>query len=140
MNWRRGNGRPHPTLKIAFVSGDRQAMSGCCYCQGEHSPQACNVVRSVRAVPAPTCGGVPFAGNTTTGCCVSTKNSVLLQTARATVFNPSHPERQWSVSIQFDSGSQRSYVTEGDFLNLKSMGHKSMTIMTFGSNKPEQAT
>ena len=32
------------------------------------------------------------------------------------------------------------YVTEGDFLNLKSMGHKSMTIMTFGSNKPEQAT
>ena len=47
-----------------------------------------------------------------------------------------------SVSILFDSGSQTSYVTEAvsDFLNLKSMGHKCMTIMTFGSNKPEQAT
>ena len=46
------------------------------------------------------------------------------------------------MSILFDSGSQRSYVMEAvsDSLNLKSMGHKSMTIMTFGSNKPEQAT
>ena len=180
-------------------------MSGCCYCQGAHSPQAYNVVRSVcdRKKILKTAGrcyvclrvghlsrncrsknkcrqcngrhhlsicegssrqdnkttsadpslqsqsqsssslnpaATPFAGNTTTSCCVSTKNSVLLQTARATVFNTSHHERQWSMSIQFDSGSQRPYVTEGDFLNLKSMRHKSMTIMTFGSNKPEQAT
>ena len=30
----------------AFVSGDKRTMSGCCYCQEEHSPKACNVVMS----------------------------------------------------------------------------------------------
>lgn len=58
------------------------------------------------------------------------------------MFNPSYPDRQHSVSILFDSGSQRSYVTEtvSSFLNLKSKGQKFMTIMTFCSNKSKQVT
>ena len=192
----------------AFVSGDRKAALGCCYCQGEHSPQAWNVVKSTQdrrqilrttgkcyvclrvghlsrncrsrnrcrlcnrrhhssicdgsscqdsrvpdPPPAPSRtqsssnsnlnpAATPFSGNTTACCCINHKNSVLLQTARAVVFNPAHPERRRSVSILFDSGSQRSYVTEAvsSFLNLESRGQRSMTIMTFGSNKPEQVS
>ena len=32
----------------AFVSGNRPVGTGCCYCKGEHPPDTCNIVRSVK--------------------------------------------------------------------------------------------
>ena len=144
-------------LRVGYLSRNCRSRNKCPQCNGRHQLSICEgsshqdnkttsadppLQSRTQSSSSLNPAAMLFAGNTITCCCVSTKNSVLLQTARATVFNTSHHERQRSVSILFDSGSQRSYVTEAvsDFLNLKSMGHKSVTIMTFVSNKPEQAT
>ena len=52
--------------------------------------------------------------------CVGTRNTVLLQTAKATVYNPGNSHRKMTIGIILDGGSQRSYVTERirDALNL----------------------
>lgn len=61
--------------------------------------------------------------------------AVLLQTARAVVYNRDEPQRSKRVRIVLDSGSQRSYITEKlkMELSLQSNGEQSMSIMTFGS-------
>jgi hypothetical protein len=61
----------------------------------------------------------------------------LLQTARATVYNPTQPEVQMRVRIVLDTGSQRSYVssTVQNQLNLPSKGKRSMIIATFGTSR-----
>lgn len=43
--------------------------------------------------------------------CAGVDKSVLLQTARATVYNPQKPQLSLRVRAILDSGSQRSYVT-----------------------------
>ena len=156
----------------AFVSGNRPIGTGCCYCKGEHSPDACNIMRSVKDrkqslraagrcyvclkvghlsrncrsrtrchqcsgrhhtsicegssrvdsmgvanlnLPggqncAGSTGGLnpsapPFGDGSTACCCIGSKNNVLLQTAQATAYDPSNPNRQRTVTILFDSGS-----------------------------------
>ena len=50
----------------------------------------------------------------------SSVNTVLLQTGKATVYNPGNSHRKLTIGIILDGGSQRSYVTERvrDALNL----------------------
>ena len=73
----------------------------------------------------------------TTGLWTYTGKSVLLQTARATAFNPDHPSRTTQVRIVMDTGSQRSYVTDStrEGLALTVVGKQRMTITTFGANQ-----
>ena len=61
---------------------------------------------------------------------------VLLQTARATVEN-SDGSRSASAKILFDSGSQRSYVTDNlrAKLGLKPLSNETLRLNTFGDNK-----
>ena len=68
--------------------------------------------------------------------CVVTKNTVLLQTAKATVYNPGNHHHKLTIGIILDGGSQRSYVTERirDALNLPISHSESGTIKPFGSN------
>ena len=68
--------------------------------------------------------------------CVGTKNTVLLQTAKATVYNAGNSHRKMAIGIILDGGSQRSYVTERirDALNLPVAHSESLTINPFGSN------
>ena len=82
----------------------------------------------------------PFQPSTSTALWADGRNVILLQTAQKTAFNLASPERSCNVRIVFDSGSQRSYVTEqvARRLLLATEGEKSLTIMTFGSTK-EQA-
>ena len=67
---------------------------------------------------------------------VGTKNTVLLQTAKATVYNPGNSHRKLTIGIILDGGSQRSYVTERirDALNLPVSHSEALTIKPFGSN------
>ena len=44
--------------------------------------------------------------------CVSTKNTVLLQTAKATIYYPDNSHHKRTVGIILDGGSQRSYVMQ----------------------------
>ena len=69
----------------------------------------------------------------------SGNQAILLQTARATAYNPIAPEKSQRVRIVFDSGSQRSYVKEqvAKDLLLTSEDEKSLTIMTFGSKREQ---
>ncbi len=66
-------------------------------------------------------------------------NQVLLQTARAVVYNPNDPSISRTARIVMDTGSQRSYLTDTKRreLELKTAGERDMTIMTFGSTQGE---
>ena len=75
-------------------------------------------------------------------CCVGVKTSVLLQTAKTTVYKIDNPERTRVVRIIFDSGSQRSYITDRvrHHLSLEPIHTETMVIKTFGSkNQTKQA-
>ena len=82
----------------------------------------------------------PFQPSTSTALWANGSKAILLQTAQTTAFNPTSPEKSRCIRIVFDSGSQRSYVTEQVVrcLSLATEGEQLLTIMTFGSNK-EQA-
>ena len=69
--------------------------------------------------------------------CLNAKVPVLLQTAQSCTFNPDNPGVSMRVRILFDSGSQRSYVTENLkwLLSLLQLSTETMLIKTFGSDK-----
>ena len=64
-------------------------------------------------------------------------STVLLQTARAECFNVENAERHINLRMAFDSGSQRSYITEHACkqLDLKPVGKHELRIAAFGDNK-----
>ena len=72
---------------------------------------------------------------TTSAYCGSVRAPVLLQTARALVFKITDPQRRLEARIMFDSGSQRSYITQefADALSLSPQCSETMLIRTFGS-------
>ena len=57
------------------------------------------------------------------------RKTVLLQTARSVVHNPSNPSTAIEVHLLFDTGSQKSYITE----RARSLE----PIATFGSNREQ---
>ena len=68
--------------------------------------------------------------------CVSTKNTILLQTAKAVIYRPNNPHRRMTVRIILHGGSQRSHVTERVKNNMKlQVSHlESLTIKPFSSS------
>ena len=72
--------------------------------------------------------------------CGSTKVPVLLQTARAHIFKIGFPKATREVRVIFDSGSQRSYITDNvrKLLNLDFKSTETMIIKTFGSTKAKR--
>jgi hypothetical protein len=62
--------------------------------------------------------------------------TVLLQTARTTATN-SNGSRSAKVRILFDSGSQRSYISNSlkTRLNLKPVKNETLNLNTFGNSK-----
>lgn len=75
--------------------------------------------------------------SSTTSMYVDSGKTVLLQTARATVFNPLDPVRSMEVNLLLDSGSQNSYIAErvSETLALTPKGAKTLSIMTFGADE-----
>ena len=55
-------------------------------------------------------------------CCVNVRAPVLLQTAWTTAYKLGNPDKNKEVRIIFDTGSQRSYITEA-VKRLKSCKH-----------------
>ena len=66
--------------------------------------------------------------------------SILLQTARAIVYNPNQPHLTTEVRLILDSGSQRSYVTYKlkHTLALEPLYIENMLIKTFGATDERQ--
>ena len=82
----------------------------------------------------------PFESPTTcthTTLCSDQVPAVLLQTARAVIHYPNDPHISLEVRLIFDSGSQKSYISERaqDLLKLEMAGQQSLAIATFGSSK-----
>ena len=68
----------------------------------------------------------------------SSEETVLMQTAKGNVFNKVNGKQE-NIRMLFDSGSQRTYITEdlAKKLSLK-LGEKSkISLVTFGSKKPQ---
>ena len=68
---------------------------------------------------------------------VDSKNAVLLQTAKSYISAPSNQEKSAVARIIFDSGSQRSYISQRlrDHLSLPTIGNEVLTIKTLGTMK-----
>ena len=79
----------------------------------------------------------PYKGPSTTCCHVNSDHTVLLQTARVTVFNPTDSDKQKEISVILDTGSQKSYITESviGILGIRWRGRRVMSVMTFGSDE-----
>ena len=62
-----------------------------------------------------------------------------MQTVGATIKNPGNPEITGNARIIFDSGSQRSFVTNKlkDSLKLPIVGRESMIIKAFGPHSSD---
>ena len=73
----------------------------------------------------------------TSSMCVNSPTPILLQTAKAIVYDASQPESTSSLEVRaiLDLGSQRSYVTVRvqEALNMRKVRSESMIIKTFGS-------
>lgn len=69
---------------------------------------------------------------------VSSSEMVLMQTASTDVMNPSN-YLQEATRIIFDSGSQRTYISQrlASKLQLKSEREEEIKLVTFGSDKPK---
>ena len=76
----------------------------------------------------------PTTANTTNS--IKDKKTILLQTARAVASN-SDGSKEVNLRILFDSGSQRSYITEviKAKLGLRSLKTEKLHLNTFGDSK-----
>ena len=137
------NGRCYNCLRKNHLARNCPSRSRCRQCHGRHHTSICGKDSKPQSAPTSTAGpdlnpeATPFhAGNTiSTLCSDQGKVTVLLQTARAVIYNPVKPTRRMEIRILFDSGSQRSYLTERvrARLRLKPLGEQTLSIATFGA-------
>ena len=159
----RSAGRCFMCLRRGHLARQCNSKSRCYSCGGRHHGSICSGQKAAssdtrpketrRNLPTminlstgmnPT--AVPFKSSTSIEPPTSTalwtggSQAILLQTARANVFNPVAPERSCQVRIVFDSGSQRSYVREkiAQRLSLITEAERPLTIMTFGSTREQR--
>ena len=77
--------------------------------------------------------------NTHVNMFVDAQSSILLQTARAPIYNPKDPSKTLQARLIFDSGSQRSYITSAtrDKPNLPIVRRDTLKINAFGSKNED---
>ena len=98
-----------------------------------NSAESTNVSISALNPEAP-----PYVSNPTTkALCSSSAKSVLLQTARALIYDPRSPGSRVELRILLDGGSQRSYITEQarGVLKVDTEGEQPLSIAAFGSTR-----
>ena len=105
----------------------------CSNCKGKHHPSICHKSSdhstTQKEIPSTT------SSSTSTSMYTDVNTPILLQTARAVVFNPDDTNQCMTVRILFDGGSQRSYITDHvkRSLGLSAEAVESVLIKTFGS-------
>ena len=138
----RNNGRCFNCLRTNHLSRNCRSTSKCKRCQGKHHTSICergSYSRENPSLATPTeldPEALAYTPNPTTNTLCSTeRKAVLLQTACAVVHNPSKPEFATEVRLLFDSGSQRSYLTERAMrlLQLQPTGERTLSMATFGA-------
>ena len=128
-----------------------QLLSKCQRCSGRHHTSICE--REAERAPQPPTQTEstkspkelnPTAPSyqpisTATTLCSDKGEAILLQTACTTVHNPSDPQFWIEVQLLFDSGSQKSYITEQAkrLLSLEPTGEQLLSIATFVSSREQ---
>ena len=152
----RNSGRCFVCLRRGHVGRNCRSRVRCHSCGGKHHTTICDQAVSVADVQRPPSQPVtqtskpnlraegtlnpaatPYKGPSTTCCHVNSDHTVLLQTARVTVFNPIDSDKQKEISVILDTGSQKSYITESviGILGIRRKGRRVMSVMTFGSDE-----
>ena len=133
----RDSGRCFNCLRKGHMGRNCRSTSKCLKCKGRHHTSICE--RGVAEQNPPETTLSPDATPTTANN-ADKGNAILLQTARSIVHNPAKSETSIEVRLLFDSGSQKSYITERakNLLALEPSGEQLLSIATFGSNR-EQA-
>ena len=166
------SGRCFACLRRYHMQRDCRSAMRCPNCGGRHHVSICmkGQPRSARgsnsqtgssdhssALPTPSAGPpAPLPANsqstsrhqranglpTSSMHYVDAKVPVLLQTARACVYNTEQSQSAMEIRIILDSGSQRSYVTTRvkETLGLRSESAEVMLIKTFGSDVEKRHT
>ena len=167
----RSSGRCYIFLKRGHVSRNRHSRARCRLCGDRHHATICtraahtshhlNFVLNPPPLSRVNSGGqrplnptaTPFnttdsttttaiATTTATSCHAGINQAVFLQTARATVFNPSNTAKQREVTLILDSWNQKSYITDSvkETLDLRGKERKNVSIVTFGSSEGKPHT
>ena len=142
----RDSNRCFVCLKIGHRANMCDITKKCRHCSGRHHQSICNNPSNNRQqcddkkVPENRNSNKGPEGSdppTTAAVTQTTKGSVLLQTARATVSNGS---RLVPARILFDTGSQRSYIRKSlqNRLRLNPIGKETLELNTFGESKSKR--
>ena len=148
----RSSGRCFNCLRKNHLSRNCRSTSKCRRCNGRHHTSICAKEQeqetSKEQEESPPSLAKPldpeataFEPGTQTNprtpslVCSTHGKAILLQTARAVIFNPLKPKQTLEVRFLFDSGSQRSYMTDRvmKMLQLKSSGEQTLAIAAFGA-------
>ena len=128
--WLKKAGRCFICLRKFHIQRNCRSALRCSVCNERHHISICQ-----KASCRPTQTGT--SDETTSSMYASIRTPVLLQTTRVRVLNPADPDNTLETRLLFDSGSQRSYVTNHlkDQLRLKKRSSDTLMIRTFGSTE-----
>ena len=137
----KNSGRCFICIRKNHLSRNCRSRSRCSKCHGRHHSSICDPTETTRG-PASTENQKRENAvdekrvTSSVNMCVGTRNTVLLQTAKAAIYNPGSSHQKMTIGVILDGGSQRSYVTERvrDALHLPVSHSESLTIKPFGSN------
>ena len=142
MLWQKG--RCFRCLRTGYLANQCKNGKVCTICDLIHHASICeNRGRESQLIPhgrstvtkerSALNPSVPSFQAPTTSMFVNSKSSVLLQTGRANVSKPGNGECFVNARMVFDSGSQRSYISENlqKTLNLPIAGQDTLLIKTF---------
>ncbi|CAB4041796.1 Hypothetical predicted protein, partial [Paramuricea clavata] len=147
----RKTGRCFVCLRKDHISPSCKSTTRCYSCKGRHHVSICKGKEPPPPPPrdppeehgqsgsnkpkeSPSLGTHPDA----TVCHTTSSNCVLLQTARANIYNPDNPDGpKVKARLILDGGSQCSYVSSAltGTLGLQSKCQRSVNIKTFGSSE-----
>ena len=138
------SGRCFCCLRRSHLAKECPSAGRCRNCRGKHHTSICE--RGTRPKENPSSAAASadlnpeapaFSLNTTSTLCSAPGRAILLQTARTVIRNPSNPKLAIEARLLFDSGSQRSYLTERAMkqLQLESTGGQTLSIATFGATQ-----
>lgn len=149
----RSSGRCFNCLARGHLSRQCRSSGRCFKCKGKHHTSVCEgrdqAPPSVNQTPPSANQTLPSQQTSTlspdappfsatsNNFCAGSVNSVLLQTAKARIYNVSAPHRSAELRLLLDSGSQRSYLSERARrrLELQPVGEQQLAIATFGSSR-----
>ena len=142
----KNDGRCYNCLARGHLSRQCRSAGRCSKCKGKHHTSICDVQDQTPPSTSQSLSQTttlnpeaPSFATTANNFCASSVKSVLLQTARAQIYNTTAPHHSVEIRLLLDSGSQRSYLSERArrVLGLKPVGEQQLAIATFGSSREQ---